>query len=760
MVSFYIKQLKKPATPQEFREEGGYGHFTVYVIDYKKEMTFKGKLDTCSPSFLITGPVRKIEGNIIHGDNKAEMSYSRRNPNIITMEDACFFVAELRGVKDADKLIHAIEYPCTVAAFKALELFKQLEVEQNCDYFRFDYEVPLKVALPKQKKQIRLIPGNQLRELYDMFMREPWKLLFHRYVSTYHLKEMMYEGFLAFYRRYNRAIVPAFQCAARLYCFLKQQREEGNEVFEVQTTLQQFHADTNWGFGQEVMNTKSPPFQLLMYHGLCYALDDDTRYVCFPRDKTDNLNLYNALKHNIVNEVPRLRKTRETPCLPSPTLTEEQKTFVKHVMCNRVSFLEGAPGTGKTEVLIAIVAELAATLNVTYVGMMVDVLERRLGSAYTIHYVCCLHDFQKDVAEAWFQQLDVLIIDEGSNVDRKLLSWLIRCMHAPFKRLVIVGDLGQIFPIKPGAPFFDLTQAFASHTFLLTENKRVDANSRILVTAAQSIRYGQPVDFSQGGEALQLHERSDIDQRKQLCSIVAQYCRTKEDTMNFQVVVLRNVDRNMCNSWIEEWLLENRILSAVNKVRFGDQWYYPGKKIQFTKNTKPPPGSRYDGVRNGELGQILKIKNNVITLTNGKQVLIHESAVSPFNIQAGYATTCNKAQGSEWQTIIFYIYEKPIRFFTREYAYVAVSRAKQRCIIIGTEDEFNFLCAEKAKPRNTLLNYYLTILPLTELQVLHPFGHIELKNPKDLILNPAAVIRPQLGDGNQGKKKKSKNARG
>jgi len=284
---------------------------------------------------------------------------------------------------------------------------------------------------------------------------------------------------------------------------------------------------------------------------------------------------------------------------------------------------------------------------------------------------------------------------------------------------------------------------------MLTENKRVDPNARILVSAAQKIRNGEVVDFSQGGEALQLHERQG---KEQLCGIVAQYCKKREDTMNFQIVVLRNVDRNMCNKWIEEWLLENRILSATSKVKFGDQWYYPGKKIQFTKNTKPQ--GKYDGVRNGELGQILRIKNNVITLTNGKQVLIHENAVSPFNIQAGYATTCNKAQGSEWQTIIFYIYEKPIRFFTREYAYVAVSRAKQRCIIIGTEEEFNFLCAEKSKPRNTLLGYYLTVLPLTDLEALHPYDHIELKDPTTLILNPACVIRPPSGEKTKKTKKK------
>lgn len=750
MVSFYIVSMKRPGTPQEFRDEGGYGHFVVYLLDYKREMTFKGKLDTCSPSFIISGPVKKIEGNVIHGDNKAEMTYTKRSTDTITITDVSFFVAELRGEKDASKLLSAIEYPCSVAAFKSLDLFTSLGVEQNCDYFRFDYETPLKVALPKQKRQIRMIPGNDLRDLYDMFMREPWKLLFHKYVSEYHLKEMLYEGFIAFYQRYKRPMIPTFICAARLYTFLKLQREEGNEIFEIDAVLRQFRADPHWGFGAEVLQMSSPAMQLLMYHGLCYAIDDDKRYVCFPRDKVDNLNLFNALKHNIIDETPKMRKGNETPCIPSPTLTFEQKTFVKHVMCNRLSFLEGAPGTGKTEVLIAIVAELAATLNVTYVGMMVDVLEKRLGSAYTIHYVCCLRDFgQADVTSAWFAQMDVLIIDEGSNVDRKLLSWLIRSMHAPFKRLVIVGDLGQIFPIKPGAPFFDLTHAFARHTFMLTENKRVDPNARILVSAAQKIRNGEVVDFSQGGEALQLHERQG---KEQLCGIVAQYCKKREDTMNFQIVVLRNVDRNMCNKWIEEWLLENRILSATSKVKFGDQWYYPGKKIQFTKNTKPQ--GKYDGVRNGELGQILRIKNNVITLTNGKQVLIHENAVSPFNIQAGYATTCNKAQGSEWQTIIFYIYEKPIRFFTREYAYVAVSRAKQRCIIIGTEEEFNFLCAEKSKPRNTLLGYYLTVLPLTDLEALHPYDHIELKDPTTLILNPACVIRPPSGEKTKKTKKK------
>ena len=197
--------------------------------------------------------------------------------------------------------------------------------------------------------------------------------------------------------------------------------------------------------------------------------------------------------------------------------------------------------------------------------------------------------------------------------------------------------------------------------------------------------------------------------------------------MKFQLVTLKNDDKDFCNDCIESYLLESGILSnRYGKVTFGKHSYYPGKKVQFTKNTKPAKdGGNYDTVRNGELGQVASIVEHpqgyVMKLTNGKKVILSmkedKTCVNPYmNLQAGYACTCNKAQGSEWPSIIFYVPPNPWRGFTREFAYVAVSRAKERCIVIGTEKDFNYLCAEKAKERNTLLSYYLRRMPITELE--------------------------------------------
>ena len=50
--------------------------------------------------------------------------------------------------------------------------------------------------------------------------------------------------------------------------------------------------------------------------------------------------------------------------------------------------------------------------------------------------------------------------------------------------------------------------------------------------------------------------------------------------------------------------------------------------------------------------------------------------------------------------------------WTREYPYVAISRAKEQCIIIGTEEELLYMCERKAQKRHTFLAYLLQTLDL------------------------------------------------
>jgi len=723
-----ITQLIKPSTPEKFRKDG-YGQFRVVYDDGKKIARLYGKPDTCAPSFIISGKFRmkKLQsGNIsFYMDAKEKYTYALKNPNLVTIEDVNHFIQELeldtkKGTVMREKLYSAV--PATVEAFKRLDVFTELDMETRCDFFRVHYEIKLKAVLPgrHQKLAIQKLTGNQLKEVHKMVTTGLiWKLWFDKFCSPFGLKEMTYEGWLASGVKLPKMFFLAF----RIYNFLKSCREDGgHDLFPRDTLAKHFKVSEKWAtsFTDEEFEAA---MEILMWHGLKSPIEG---YIAFPKDIMANCHIIESLSK--IQGDPVRRDGTYTPCKPSPHLTEKQRDFIQHVHCNKITLLQGPPGTGKTEGLVAIMSEFKNPLVVTYGGRMVCALHERFGgrpeTAHTIHYVCCVREFVEAPGTEWLSKYDLLVIDEGSNVDVHLFSRLIRHM-SHVARLVIVGDVGQIFPIKPGCPFYDLLHAFPQHTFVLDENKRVDPDSRELARASALINKGEPIPFHT--DALQLH--TDMSQET-FEGILEKFAH---DIMSMQIVTLRNEERRMLNKWTEEYLLRHNILQKSRfTVRIGNQEYYPGKKIMFTKNVKPNLDTGDDGYKNGELGQILTISRDPLelTLTNGKHILLNDA----FDMCPGYATTCNKAQGSEWKRIIFWVYMNPNPFFTREFPYVAVSRAKKQCHIIARPDDLATLSLRKANRRSTLLSQMLARESLPNLEELVPYEDVELRDSNTLKL--------------------------
>jgi exodeoxyribonuclease V alpha subunit len=491
------------------------------------------------------------------------------------------------------------------------------------------------------------------------------------------------------------------RAALLLYEYIQEMRELGDTLFlDVVESYTQNRQRAYYEYG---LNPKAMEMGVsILYTNADLLIYDKIQVM--KRDLSIAKGICDRLS-SLRNEAPKERAF-QIPCKPVGVLSTIQEAFVRHVVTNQLTLLQGPPGTGKTECLVALMARFTTPLVVTFVGQMVDALQKRFGcrveTAHTIHSIIFN---QGD----WLDPFDLIIIDEFSNVDERLFSRLLAAVPRAC-RLVCAGDLAQIFPIKPGCPFFDLSDVFPQHSYELIENKRVDPDSAALAQASILLRDNRIAElpFSKDG-ALRFIDRDG------LLGIEETILGFGKEVMDFQVVTLRNIDRRFLNDHIQKILIKNHILKPPKNAieLYGGKeklQLYPGQKIQFLKNT--PAHQSYSPVRNGELAKVSKVKrigpSIEIVCTNGKRVLIGPSHVSKKHVIPGYATTCNKAQGSEWKYILFYIYENPNRFFTREYPYVAVSRAKKRCVIIGKQQEFAFLCAKKARPRASILHYLLT----------------------------------------------------
>src|SRR5690606_37842525 len=95
-------------------------------------------------------------------------------------------------------------------------------------------------------------------------------------------------------------------------------------------------------------------------------------------------------------------------------------------------------------------------------------------------------------------EVDVLVLDEASMVDVRLLHAVLRALPVG-AALILIGDVDQLPSVGPGAVLADLIESGAARVVRLTEVFRQAAASRI-VTAAHAINEGTVPELSGDAE--------------------------------------------------------------------------------------------------------------------------------------------------------------------------------------------------------------------------------------------------------------------
>ena len=411
--------------------------------------------------------------------------------------------------------------------------------------------------------------------------------------------------------------------------------------------------------------------------------------------------------HQMVQETPAvkvhvddlLHQVEEAAGL---TYAPEQRRAVVEAAQSQVLLITGAPGTGKTTSVRAIlelfdILELETVLAAPTGRAAKRMSELTGRDAVTIHRLlgaCPAEDgsairFERDESDPL--EASAVILDETSMVDILLAEALIRALPKGCK-LVLVGDADQLPSVGPGNVFSDLIRSGAVPVVRLTEIFRQAKESGI-ITNAHTINQGVQLDLKKKEQDFFFLGRSSAAQTvKTVVDLVARRLPENMQMNPQDIQVLCPFKRGSAGTIS----LNLRLQEALNpkspdkpERKFGEYLLRKGDKVMQIRNNYDimwtcADGTVGQGVFNGDIGRVLDIDLREGTLTaefDGREVLYQ--AESALDLEPAWAMTVHKSQGSEYRAVVFVTLSGPPMLLNRTVLYTGVTRARELLILVG-----------------------------------------------------------------------------
>lgn len=261
---------------------------------------------------------------------------------------------------------------------------------------------------------------------------------------------------------------------------------------------------------------------------------------------------------------------------------------------------------------------------------------------------------------------DLLIIDESSMIGKDLGSHL-ASFNVP---MLALGDPAQLPPVKADY-FFRQTDP----DWLLTEIHRQALESPVL-SMATDVRSGKPLRIGEYGESF-VRNKKDVPRDAYL-----------EADM---VLVGRNETRHRINDTVRYHRFEQK-----RKQSWDGEPFIEGEKLVCLKNNKELElmnGAIYtvEEVKSSSPSKtkaVLRSEDTNLTVTTevandifyGANIFDCEQGLTYFDY--GYALTCHKSQGSQWNNVIVIDESSCFRSNATNWLYTAITRASEKVGVV------------------------------------------------------------------------------
>jgi exodeoxyribonuclease V alpha subunit len=396
--------------------------------------------------------------------------------------------------------------------------------------------------------------------------------------------------------------------------------------------------------------------------------------------------------------------------------SDDQKQAISNILKNKVSILNGGPGTGKSTCLKAIIDCYKAVngrgASVTQVAPTGKAARRMTEStglpADTIHRTCGIYT-NTDLYNGGNNSIPegLVICDETSMVDSAVMRCLVSQIKPEKSKLILVGDSDQLPSVGAGAVLRDLIDSERIPTYKLTVNHRQANGAGLIIENARKMNEGNTnLVFNEERFKL-IQANNEDDALEKILKAYDEECK-KWGIDNVAILCPRRQKVKVCVDNINSYLqnIVNPKVDGDTSITIGSQEFRVRDRVIQMKNT--------EFASNGDIGIIKSIsfeKNDSddgelivrIAFEGGNQCEYNVEDMA--NVNLAYALTIHKSQGSEYKSVIMpFLSSQKCPLFQRNLIYTGTTRCKEKLTIVGDINAINTcIKSNEGTKRNTLL---------------------------------------------------------
>ena len=438
-----------------------------------------------------------------------------------------------------------------------------------------------------------------------------------------------------------------------------------------------------------------------------------------------------------------------------------QKQAICDAIQHKIFILTGGPGTGKTTVINGIIAVYALLHGLDlHKSQDLPILlaaptgraARRMNEltglpSATIHRHLGMTGDDDTSHLDDYLDADFIIVDEFSMVDTWLANQLLSNISSNSK-LLIVGDADQLPSVSPGQVLADLLKIPLLPQTKLEKIYRQGEDSTIVTLASQIQKGALPIDFVEKKADRSYFEVRSEQIPQMIERIVEVAIRSGIPAQDVQVLApmyrgqagidhINQLMQDLINPVVKEQL----IFEAT------DGQYRQGDRVIHLVNDAE------SNVFNGDLGYITDLlpakyadsKQDELTINfDGNEIVYQRSEW--YKIRLAYAMSIHKSQGSEFPVVILPITSSSHRMLQRNLIYTAITRAKNKLVLLGEKSAFAFAVKNTGTTRKTYLLQRFANLP-TDEKIMHTSVDDLKTSVEDCVLTEEnfSKINPMIG---------------